>query len=207
MNGLIPRFRFIMTIASMIVMVTTHGQVRRPQITIAINGREVIEQSLGFSLEGERGTRRVIPLKPDIEGTFTVKVEWEGSAKSLALLLNGPGQTGFYARKDGSSPLFLQYKFTRQQVASGGPWQVSIVNFEAGTSAIGSVSLYWPAVTAPPRATPGDTLLMEYKEFLALDRSKWGKSQKQYLPDGTYRIDYPTGFYIIKFPNKGIVTL
>lgn len=181
-----------------------YGQSSKPKVSIKINDQEVKEQAFGFLVNGQ-SNKRVLAFKPEVEGMFTAKIEWEGSAQKLSLTLNGPGQVEYYVRRNGSSPLYLQFKFTKEQVTTGGDWKLSIVNFETDKTASGGISLYWPLksqLSAPPSK---DTIGMLYGTFLALDRSTWGKGSKRFLPDGTYQITYPTGYYIKKTPKGKLI--
>jgi hypothetical protein len=54
-------------------------------------------------------------LSGPIEATLT----WNSADCPLGLILNGPGQRGYFARKDGASPLSLQFALTDEQFAKG----------------------------------------------------------------------------------------
>jgi hypothetical protein len=70
--------------------------------------------------------RRFSIKKPGpIEATLT----WDSSDCALALILNGPGQRGYFARKDGASPLSLQFIVTEEQFAKGDDWSISVTCF------------------------------------------------------------------------------
>jgi TIR domain len=60
-----------------------------------------------------------------IEATLT----WNTGDCPLSLILNGPGQVGYFARKDGASPLSLEFAVTDQQIAAGSDWSISVTCF------------------------------------------------------------------------------
>jgi type II secretory pathway pseudopilin PulG len=60
-----------------------------------------------------------------IEATLT----WNSGDCPLSLILNGPGQVGYFARKDGASPLSLDFVVTEQQIAKGSDWSIRITCF------------------------------------------------------------------------------
>jgi len=70
--------------------------------------------------------RRFAVKKPGpIEATLT----WNSGDCPLGLILNGPGQVGYFARKDGASPLSLEFVVTEQQIATGSDWSITIACF------------------------------------------------------------------------------
>jgi hypothetical protein len=62
-------------------------------------------------------------------GVISAKLSWGGSLP-LALILNGPGQVGYYARKDGASPLVIEFNVSEEHIARGTDWQIKISTFE-----------------------------------------------------------------------------
>jgi hypothetical protein len=64
-------------------------------------------------------------LSGPIEATLT----WNSADCPLGLILNGPGQRGYFARKDGASPLSLQFAVTDEQFAKGSDWSITIACF------------------------------------------------------------------------------
>ncbi|OGO29778.1 MAG: hypothetical protein A2Z16_14905 [Chloroflexi bacterium RBG_16_54_18] len=62
-------------------------------------------------------------------GTIGSHAEWTGLPAQLALILNGSGQTGYYARQDGGSPLSLAYNVTPADFGAGEIWIVSLASF------------------------------------------------------------------------------
>ncbi len=62
-------------------------------------------------------------------GPIGSQAEWTGLPAQLALILNGPGQTDYYARQDGSSPQSLAYDVSPADFAAGEIWMLSLVSF------------------------------------------------------------------------------
>ena len=65
------------------------------------------------------------------DGLISAEADWENGPDSLALIINGPGQVGFFAREDGGSPLAVEYEVTVQDFVVGDYWTVTMVAFEA----------------------------------------------------------------------------
>jgi hypothetical protein len=82
----------------------------------------------------EFGDRVVFPLQLACPGRIAATASWTGSTESLALILNGPERpelanpVAYYVRKDGQSPLTIEYYVTSTDVQRGSRWQVSLVN-------------------------------------------------------------------------------
>jgi hypothetical protein len=95
-----------------------------------------------FYLKGK--TREMVEFEVTNTGTIEAKAEWAGKAKTLALILNGPGQVQYYAREDGKSPLTLSYEVPQNILSLGKKWKISVVNFKSGTIAQGKVQVTYP---------------------------------------------------------------
>ena len=105
------------------------------------------------------GQRQVVNLSITSPGLLKMKASWQGDA-SLALILNGPGQTGAYTRKEGRSPLWINFKITQAHLDQGNEWQVTVANFGSG-SASGIISTgFTPAKTSTLTTIPGATALL-----------------------------------------------
>ncbi len=76
-------------------------------------------------------------------GLIEAEANWTGSPSSLALLINGPGKIGYYARVDGGSPLSVSYEVTETDFSYGDTWRVSLISFSAA-DAEGTISLTYP---------------------------------------------------------------
>lgn len=103
-----------------------------------------------FSLSGV--DKLVVELKIAGPGKIRAKAVWTGTASSLALILNGPGMTQAYARRDGPSPLSLEFDLTDELAAKGSDWRLSVAGFQAGATARGTVTVELPASSAIPPA-------------------------------------------------------
>ena len=107
-----------------------------------------------FVLLAERGDATSWRVHPTAAGTITAEASW-GGGRSLALILNGPGQVGSYARQDGASPLRLRFEVTPELLRLDGEWRLSIVNF-SGLPARGQVQVRWPGGDEGGVARTGD---------------------------------------------------
>ena len=107
------------------------------------------------------GDRDIFNFSVNSVGDINAQATWTGTADNLALILNGPGQVGYYARKDGTSPLSLSYTVTSADLSKGTDWRISIANFGSGTAS-GTVTLTYPTgtTTSPPTATTRLLLLV-----------------------------------------------
>jgi hypothetical protein len=87
-------------------------------------------------------------------GEIKARATWSGSQANLALIINGPGQTGFYARQDGPSTLEVSYVVTPADFAAGDTWRVAVASFGAG-QAEGSIQITYPSgsPTSPLQTT------------------------------------------------------
>lgn len=102
--------------------------------------RPSFDQEFYISENNEAKFNLLIKTPGKINATAT----WSGTAINLALILNGPGQVGYYARRDGPSPLTLEFEITRDLLAAGENWSLRIVNFQKGKSATGKISITLP---------------------------------------------------------------
>jgi DNA-binding winged helix-turn-helix (wHTH) protein len=64
-------------------------------------------------------------------GRITARLSWNPAELPLALILNGPGQSqgGYFARKDGISPLEIAFDATDGHVSTDIDWRISIDDF------------------------------------------------------------------------------
>ena len=85
-------------------------------------------------------------------GQIRAYAEWTGSQGDLALIINGPGQEGYYAREDGPSGTEVVYNVTAADFAAGNTWRVAIASFGSG-EASGTVYLTYPSGSGA--AVPG----------------------------------------------------
>lgn len=77
--------------------------------------------------------REIIKLQVNRAGRITASVSWSGGPICMAVILNGPGQVGYYARENGTSPVTLVYSLSSQDIARGNEWRISVVNFSGRT--------------------------------------------------------------------------
>ncbi len=91
--------------------------------------------------DGSGAAINVIVLKNP--GTIEAEATWSGSPSSMALIINGPGQVGYYAREDGSSPLSVSYEVTLDDWLSGDTWRVSWKAFSS-PNAEGNITITYP---------------------------------------------------------------
>lgn len=108
------------------------------------------ERGGALELGSDYGDEVIFPLEIGSPGRVEVHVTWSGTASTLALILNGPDRPelpnpeGYYARKDGGSPLTLTYNITADDFRRGRKWWVRLVNFSGG-QATGNVEIHYPA--------------------------------------------------------------
>jgi hypothetical protein len=88
--------------------------------------------------------RRVHHLRLTEPGEIRVRAEWTGAQSDLALIINGPGKTGYYARQDGTSPLEVAYTVTAADLAAGDDWRVTVASF-GSERADGALRLTYPS--------------------------------------------------------------
>lgn len=99
-----------------------------------------------FSLSGS--DKLAVDLAVAGPGKVRAKAVWTGTASSLALILNGPGMTQAYARRDGASPLALEFDLTAELLSKGSGWKISVASFQAGATASGTLTVELPAAQA-----------------------------------------------------------
>jgi len=104
---------------------------------------EQVVREIPFRLSSDFGDRKTSSFAVTAPGNIVLRVDWRGAA-NLALVLNGPGQTGYYVRKDGKSPLRAVYTVIRQDIQKRGHWTASIINFSRTNSASGSLRIEYP---------------------------------------------------------------
>jgi len=103
-----------------------------------------------FSIDSSYGARTTIPITIKQEGCVWAQATWPASskAKTLALILNGPGSDSAYQRKDGKSDVVLYYSVTASDVKKGTNWSISIANF-SGRTAKGQITIEYPPTQVP----------------------------------------------------------
>lgn len=157
-----------------------------------------------FNLGDTFGSRHRIDLTVPRPGNIRLQVSWTGSARRLAVILNGPGQTAAYSRVDGESPQVLDFAVTQEMVDQGREWQVSIVNFGGGYANV--------AVTGqhPAHSEQLDLSSAAVRNAFKLDEryrivnpappeDTPREPVRTILDDGTVEVQYPDGT-IQRFP-------
>ncbi len=81
---------------------------------------------------GYVGNRTTIYLRLAEPGVINAQATWSGTQPDQALIINGPGKEGYYARKDGPSGTFVQYNVTEADLNEGDTWWLSIASFGNG---------------------------------------------------------------------------
>lgn len=109
-------------------------------VTITVNPTG---QTWSHSLKVE-ANRRIYHIRLTSPGEIRVRAEWTGVQSDLALIINGPGQTGYYARRDGTSPIEVAYTVTAGDLAAGDNWRVAIASFGTGR-ADGTIRITYPS--------------------------------------------------------------
>ena len=161
-----------------------------------------------FELGPSFGDRHRYKIDIDKPGRININVIWEGTAAQLALILNGPGQKNYYARKDGESPMKLEFAMTSDVIAKGKSWTISIINFGNSGSARGVVTVDYPVnaelmserQVVEPKMIDKRPMVIARTPQEALQSNKPDSSlsqentiQRTILEDGTVQIRYPDG--------------
>ena len=103
-----------------------------------------------FSVGSTYGARTTISMTIKEQGCVWAQATWPTSstAKTLALILNGPGSKSAYQRKDGKSGVVLYYGITESDAKKGTDWAINIANFGGGT-AKGQITIEYPPTQVP----------------------------------------------------------
>ena len=152
---------------------------------------------------GDRETFDITLVRP---GVVRVSANWRGSTQRLALILNGPGQTGYYARRDGPSALRIEFNVTEDLLRRGRNWTVSVVNFSRRGSSVGRIVVDYPSLTMPlARLSPA------LKRIGTAARAEPpvppGAPERSILADGRVQVRYPDGRVVIYEAGCGYTTI
>lgn len=202
---------------------------RRPQLRVA---RPVVDATprhstldTVFQLSSVFGDRDVFEITLGGPGTVKATVRWRGSADRLALILNGPGQTGYYARQDGTSPLSISFDVTRELFQRGATWTISVVNFDRRGSAVGRVVVDYPPATpalatlSPQLRRLRDTIVARPPRVAAPGTSGGAGDpsspdplpaaapERSIVADGRVQVRYPDGRTVIYEAGCGSTTI
>ena len=99
-----------------------------------------------FSVGANFGDRNEFNFEVTTPGTIRAQAQWSGNV-ALALILNGPGQVGYFDRKDGNSPLVVTYQVTQETINKGTAWKISVVNFSKTVAATGNIRIEYPTAS------------------------------------------------------------
>lgn len=173
-------FRRSLIIIGIIVVLAAAG-AGLAQISTQSGGTPSVEKSAfvsrSFNLSGQG--RETVEIEVPSPGKLEVKAQWTGSAAKLALILNGPDRTQFYARQDGQSPLTLSFDFNQSHLAKGKDWKVSVALFGEGT-ARGKVEIHLPRAAQP--AAPGKASAPGLSTSTAKTQREVSKAKPQTQP-------------------------
>jgi hypothetical protein len=101
-------------------------------------------ETAAFSLGSSYGERQAIVFNVPAAGKIRARAEWKGKSSGLALILNGPGKTGYYKRVDGLPPLALSQIVTPEILALGTEWKISIICWDENTKVEGTLFVEYP---------------------------------------------------------------
>lgn len=159
-----------------------------------------------FKLGSMFGDRETFDITLPRAGLVHIRVDWRGSTEALAAILNGPGQTGYYARRDGAAPLELEFNVTDELFRRGAKWRVSVVNFSRLGSSVGRMVVDYPALTLPvTRLSP--TLRRIAEVATTQPAAPAGEPERSILSDGRVQIRYPDGRVVIYEAGCGYTTI
>ncbi len=112
-----------------------------------------VKQMLIKSFDLSPYEKEIIKLTVHEAGQLTVSVDWAGVPRSLAVILNGPGQVGYFAREDGPSPLSLAYTWTQEDLQKGSEWSLTILNVSGKSVSQVSINIECPGEEATEPAS------------------------------------------------------
>jgi hypothetical protein len=164
-------------------------RTKLPQVSLGTTVAHVRER---FHVISAFGNRDRYQLTLTQAGRLKLRAVWKGTAQTLALILNGPGQTGYYARKDGRSPLEIDFQLTPELLRRGNKWQVSIINFSRQGSAEGTLFMEHPVKKQKlAELTPAFRNLR--LKGIKIAPAPSGKIERTFAEDGSVEIRYPDG--------------
>jgi hypothetical protein len=159
-----------------------------------------------FKLGNAFGDRDVFDITLPRAGLVRIRVDWRGTTERLAVILNGPGQTGYYARRDGVAPLNIEFNVTDELFRRGANWRVSVVNFSRRGDSVGRMVVDYPAMLRPlARLSP--TLRRIAEDAATQPPAPAGEPERSILPDGRVQVRYPDGRVVIYEPGCGYTTI
>jgi hypothetical protein len=121
------------------------NQKTYPVLTV-LPGKTVSQQLI---LSGRK--TEVVNFIVNTAGKMEIKAEWTGNAKTLIFILYKPGYIQA-VRKEGRSPITIEYNVTPDMISRDNTWRVSLANFSSKTSATGSISIFREGLSKPESA-------------------------------------------------------
>jgi hypothetical protein len=143
-----------------------------------------------FALGGSPG-RELVELTVQNPGRVRAEATWSGSAAELSMILVGPGVPRIHLRRQGPSPLRLDYEVTAEMLALGDGWGIALSRVSGTGSATGELTVVYPKAfevlgdpPSPPTAQP----------------------ERSILPDGKVQVRYPDGRVVVYETSCGWTT-
>lgn len=169
--------------------------------TVDLQAQSTKTDEVSFKLGVNDDNRKIYEFKVTQPGIIEINAFWRGTVNNLALILNGPGQTGYYVRKDGDSPLKIQFKVEPALLEKGEVWKASIVNFGQSGRVAGSMTVMYPVrptiesiddiqiITEQPESTEEE----EITPIPDNDELQEQGVKRRILEDGTVELVYTDG--------------
>jgi|GEM_PF-1270128 len=124
-----------------------------------------------FSLGGQSDNRQEFTFTVRTAGTIRIEARWTGAPDNLTLILNGPGQTGYYQRQEHDSPIVLVQDVNGDILRKGINWKASIVNFGPSVPVKGTVTITYPGEFQTQHYDRFDNLTITAVDRKAPDRA------------------------------------
>lgn len=124
-----------------------------------------------FTLGETSGTRQEFSFRVPAVGTIRVEARWTGDPAKLTLILNGPGQTAYYQRREDRSPLVIVQDVTEEILRKGQDWKVSVVNFGPRVAVSGTMTITYPETFPERILTQFDRIAISRVEVKGPDRA------------------------------------
>ena len=128
-------------------------------------------QTHSFSLGGRSKDRQEFSFQAKAVGTIRVEARWTGGPDKLTMILNGPGQTGYYQRLEDGSPLVVIQDVTRDILGRGADWKGAVVNFGQAAAVKGTLTISYPDEFQVQRYDRIDRIIISSVEKVAGDRA------------------------------------